>query len=262
MRKASLPTVLILLGMLGCAVPEGGPALHRPDLRLDDLARNEAGSNGLFSSYLATGPVRWNQGWPWQLDLSGVAWDNSVTATAIHPRIVVMAAHYLRPAGTPVVFHDRNGRAHPRRIQQVALLKDHGLPCDVAVGLLDQALPRQIRIYPLPHPGKDPAGRLALVTDQSRSLWFHRVARAEQNGLVLAHDPTLPASSRKSLVAGDSGNPSFLLSRGELVLIETHTFGGPGMGPWYGSAEVQAALRKAIAALDPSAGFRLTPISP
>jgi len=257
-----MKSAVLLLALLGSACTGGGPALHRPDLRLENLAANEAGSNGLFTMYQPKGPARWNQGWPWQLDLSGVAWDSTVTATAIHPRIVVMAAHYLRRPGTAVVFHDRDGRAHPRRIEAVALLKDHGLPCDAAIGLLDQSLPRQIRTYPLPQPGTDPTGRLALVTDQTRSLWFHRIAITQANMLGFRFDPALPRSSRKSLVIGDSGNPSFLLTRGELVLIETHTTGGPGAGPWYGSADLQTALRSAITSLLPGASFRTSSIRP
>ncbi|MDG1671900.1 MAG: hypothetical protein P8H96_13615, partial [Akkermansiaceae bacterium] len=42
----------------------------------------------------------------------------------------------------------------------------------------------------------------------------------------------------KKLIKGDSGNPSFLIDGQELVLVETHTSGGPGAGPFYGSAIV------------------------
>ena len=236
--------------------------MHRPDLRLEDLARRETETNDLFTSYQANGPVRWNQDWPWQLDLSGVAWDSPATATAITPRHVVMADHFKRSPGDGVVFHDRRGRPHSRRIMSCASLKDHGLPCDLAVGLLDQPLPGEIRTYPLPAPGGNPLGRLALVTDQHRSLYFHRISTLQGHGIVMSHDPALPVHSRKHLVTGDSGNPSFLLSKGELVLVETHTMGGPGSGPWFGSADIQAALRKAMASLDPSAAFRTVPLEP
>ncbi|MDC0305750.1 hypothetical protein OAL16_01015 [Akkermansiaceae bacterium] len=59
----------------------------------------------------------------------------------------------------------------------------------------------------------------------------------------------------KNLVKGDSGNPSFFISKGELVLIETHTSGGAGSGPFYGSPLIQEKLSAAITTLAP--GYRL-----
>ena len=60
---------------------------------------------------------------------------------------------------------------------------------------------------------------------------------------------SLPKGFYEDLIKGDSGNPSFVLVRGEPVLLETHTSGGAGAGPFYGSAEVQAGISAAIAQL-------------
>jgi hypothetical protein len=260
------PFILLvaLLGLTACSTSSRGPALHHPDLRLVNLARKPAGDHALFRRYQARGPSQWNQGWPWQLDLSGVAWDRSNTATAITPRHVVMAAHYSRKAGQEIIFHDRRGNPHARRMQRTISLRERGLPADVAVGLLDKALPRKVRTYPLPSP--DAAlptrltGRLALVTEQKRRLYFHRIDAIQNGFLKLGKDPELPSHAAKNLIVGDSGHPSFVLSRGELILIETHTHGGAGSGPFYGASEVQMKIREILAELDSTHEFRTVSI--
>jgi len=234
--------------------------LHAPDLRLSELARSEPAAPELFKTYNPRGASRWSDGWPWKLDLSGVTWDQPRTLTAITPRHVVMANHFRRPVGKEATFHDRQGRPHRRRIQQVVSLKDEGLACDVAIGLLDRPLPTGVRSYPLPKPldeaNEKLRGATVLVTDQQRRLFFHRVDSIGPK-MVRFHTERSPRSPHaKHLVAGDSGNPAFLLSRGELVLIETHSSGGPGAGPYFGDAQLQEAVRKAVAKLDPAFAVR------
>ncbi len=257
----------LILSFLVCANGSGAPpVLHSPDLRLDALAANSMGPSQLFKSYRVDGPVLWSRDWPWKFDLSGVAWDRNNTATLITPRHVVMAAHYIRGVGQPVVFHDRSGKPHARKIQQVVKLRDHGVQCDVAVGLLDKPLPGSIRCYPLPAVREDGGaaliGATALVTEQKRALYFHRITNVHDNWLGMRFDETLPETRRKSLVKGDSGNPAFILSRGELVLIETHTIGGAGAGPYYGSSAIQEKLREVIRELDPEFTFRTIDLDP
>ena len=252
--------------LAACSAVRSTTALHHPDLRLAALAVNSEGSAALFRSYRADGPVKWNQGWPWKLDLSGVAWDLPNTATVITPRHVVMASHYVRGAGQPIVFHDRSGRRHARVVQKVVKLDDRGLKCDVAVGLLDRPLPDSIRRYPLPavreDGGKALIGATALVTEQKRGLYFHRIASLHAYTLGMRYDESFPAERRKSLVKGDSGHPSFILSKGELVLIETHTGGAGGLGPYYGSSALQEKLREVLRELDANHTFRTIEIDP
>lgn len=256
-RNLILLTVFPLL--TGCS-SNGGSLPHHPKLTLSQLARSEDSDSQLFTSYHPQGPCRWNQGWPWKLDLTGVSWDIDTTVTAITPRHVVMADHFKRSAGKQVTFHDRDGRMHTRILLKSTRLRDHGLKCDVAVGLLDKPLPPSIRHYPLLEPRNDFSGSLvgalALITEQDRRLFFHRISWVRGNVIGFQFDRDLQDFRRKPLISGDSGNPSFILARGELVLIETHSTGGPGSGPFYGSKTLIEATRKAVAALDPSYQLR------
>lgn len=256
MRRLALA---VFLPLLSCTAGRSIGALHHPDLQLYKLATEAKGSGALFSHYQASGRVRWNQDWPWKLDLSGVAWDKPTTATLITARHVVMAAHYVRKPGEELVFHDRTGQRHARRVQKVVKLGDRGLKCDVAIGLLDRPLPESIRRYPLAAPMEDPTaliGATALVTEQKRTLFFHQVRTVHPVWLSFGFDERIPQSRKKNLISGDSGNPSFLLSKGELVLIQTHNVGGAGAGPFYGGKGIQEKMAEVIRELDPGHEFR------
>lgn len=263
----SLILILILLLLLGAGALSGQSQTpkyppHQPDLRLAELARSSKDKPDLFTTYDPKGRSRWNQGWPWKLDLSGVAWDIATTATAITPRHVVMAKHFQREIGASVVFHDRNGKAHERRLVRILPLDG----CDVAVGLLDRPLPDSVRSYPLPKIANEEAtklvGAIALVTDQDRRLFFHRIYAISPEIVHFRSDPTLPDARHKRLIVGDSGNPSFFLSNGELVLIETHTTGGGGGGPFYGASAIFQRVRDAVAELDPTFEVRTVKLDP
>jgi hypothetical protein len=250
---------MLLVG--ACSLNAGdGPPLHHPDLRLAKLAKTGEANCDVFKSYNANGPSSWNQGWPWKFDLTGIGWDGTTTVTAITPRHVVMADHYRRKAGSPAVFHDRKGKPHRRVIQKVLSAGDFGYRSDVAIGLLDLPLPKSIRNYPLLKSTEEELpkliGALALVTDQKRRLYFHQIQYAGSDGIIFQFDSGLADFRHKRLVVGDSGNPSFLLSHGELVLVETHTGGGPGIGPCYGSPELVGTIRKIVANLDSSYQLR------
>ena len=257
-------TTALILCLLSCSGSGRIGALHDPDLQLHALAEEAEGSNELFLSYSAGGPVRWSQQWPWKLDLSGVAWDQNNTATVITPRHVVMAAHYIRPVGQNLIYHDRSGKRHARKVERIIKLTDRGLRCDVAIGLLDRPLPPEIRRYPLPKPREDYkaslVGATALVTEQKRKLFFHQIYSIQPTWLQLRFKEGVTANRRKHLISGDSGHPSFLLSKGELVLLETHTGGGAGTGPFYGAPGLQRKVREVVAELDPKFTFRTVEI--
>lgn len=262
MHRSSLLAVF-LFGS-ACAGRGDSSPPHDPRLRLGELARSTETDGRLFTRYNPNGPSSWNQGWPWKLDLSGVGWDQTTTVTALTPRHVVMADHYQRKVGGRVVFHDRKGRNFERHILKIISFKQNGPSSDIAVGLLDRPLPASVRTYPVPRPRKDYneliTGAPALVTEQARGLYFHQVAGVHDTAIRFRFDERINKSHRKNLIVGDSGNPSFLLSNGELVLIETHTSGGPGSGPFYGSPAVVATLRNIIKALDPEYSLKTVPI--
>ncbi|MBK1827475.1 hypothetical protein [Haloferula rosea] len=251
---------LLAFTLISCSSGGDAGAPHHPDLRLWQVAQGAEGSSDLFKNYRVDGPVLWNQGWPWKLDLTGVAWDRSNTATAITPRHVVMASHYIRKQGEPLVYHDRKGNRHVRRVEKVIHFKERKFSGDVAIGLLDQPLPASVRTYPLPAPRADGGealiGATALITEQKRKLYFHQIGRISNTTIGFRSDRRNPESRQKKLIAGDSGHPSFILSKGELVLIETHTGGGAGSGPFYGAKAVQDCLSTIINELDPAYRFR------
>lgn len=108
---------------------------------------------------------------------------------------------------------------------------------DVAVGELNEDVPSRFKVYRLPRPSPDESlliDRLVVVTDQNRRFFSHRIRAISGNGISFAYDKSEKPGWGKKLVSGDSGNPSFLISGRELVLLETLTTGGPGGGPFYG----------------------------
>lgn len=204
---------------------------------------------GIFESYSATDDAELANTWARSFDMSGVSFDDKRTATLVTPRHVVMAAHYTRKPGSRVVFHDRNGKRLERKL--VTTRKVLG---DVAVGLLDEEVPSRFKVYPLIHRSTTPEqilGRLAAVTDQNRRIFFHRIKKFRQSMIVFGYDAPTTVGWGKKLVSGDSGNPSFLPVGNDLALIETHTGGGAGVGPYYGNPELQDKLQDRITELAP-----------
>jgi len=197
----------------------------------------------LFQYYQPKAISKWRNNWTSSLDLTGVSWNDSRTATLIAPSYVVMAAHFTRPSNVAVMFHDKNGKAYERYITAV-----RSLPVgDVAVGKLNLPLPPEIKRYRFARAGEATVGRPVITTDKTMTLSVHRIASI--NGSVISFDyiPDLAKVYQRNLVVGDSGNPTFIYSNGDLALLETHTTGGPGAGPFYGDAAVQAAIRAVMA---------------
>ncbi len=209
---------------------------------------------GIFKSYRADGNSSMAEGWTQGFDMSGVSFNDTRTATLITPRHVVMAKHYARPAAAPVVFHDRQGKFIQRKI--IGFAEGAG---DVMVGLLDEPVPSNYRPYPLLATGADVSAlvnRSVIVSDQNRNLFIHQIAGFGSGTIAFKHDKSESHGWSKNLIVGDSGNPSFLIVGRELVLIETHTTGGPGAGPFYGDPAVQQSVRQAVRKLDPAYRIR------
>jgi hypothetical protein len=204
----------------------------------------------IFSSYHADRNASMADGWTRGMDMSGVSFNDTRTATLITPRHVVMAKHYARPAAAPVVFHDRSGKHIQRKLIGFAAAAG-----DVMVGLLDEPVPANYRPYSLPAVGADASALLdrpVIVSDQNRNLFVHLIAGFGNGIIAFKHDKSESHGWSKNLVVGDSGNPSFMIVGSELVLVETHTTGGPGAGPFYGDAAVQQSVRQAVQKLDPA----------
>jgi len=226
-----------------------------PELTLGDpVLPTSKVSPEIFKVYRRDSDSVMAGGWSSGMDLSGVSFDKRQAATLVSRRHVVMANHFKRGVGHKVVFHDRRGKFLERN-----LIKVRGVHGDVAVGLLNEPVPSGYRVYPLPRVVENPEGligRPVMVTDQNRRLFFHKVRTVTPLRVFFEYDKADTHGWGKKLVKGDSGNPSFLIVGKELVLLETHTAGGPGAGPFYGSAIVQEKLRAVMAEMDPRDTFR------
>lgn len=237
--------------------------------RLNTLASQlPLASNAVFTSYQPRGPVKWSSGWARRINLTGVSWSQKQAGTAITPRHIVLAAHYALGKGKQVTFHDRSGKPHTRTITQLVSLRNRKdeARSDIAVALLDRALPPEVKTYRLLPPRTDYPQTLtgcpALVTEQQRRVYIHQVRSLFGRSISFQKSKDYPEEVFKSLIVGDSGNPSFLLVGGEPVLIETHTGGGGGSGPFYSAPEIFAALQETVAALDPSYRIQTVPLDP
>jgi hypothetical protein len=208
----------------------------------------------IFDSYYPDRDANMAEGWTRGMDMSGVSFNDTKTATLITPRHVVMAKHYSRAPGDSVVFHDRSGDRIKRKLTAFAPASG-----DVVVALLDEPVPPNYRPYPLPSISTAESAlinRPVIVSDQKRRLFVHLVAGFDRGIIFFEQDKSETYGWGKNLVVGDSGNPSFLIAGNELVLVETHTTGGPGSGPYYGDPQVQASIRAAVAQLDSSFQIR------
>ena len=240
---------LLALSVLLCACgPSGGPSITSASIDASQsglgFLPKQAERGTLFKYYQPKADSKWQNNWASRLDLTGVSWNDSRTATLISPNHVVMAAHYIRPADVPIMFHDKNGKPYERFISKVRPLTAVG---DIAVAKLNLPLPPEVKSYRFAKASQATVGRPVIVTDQTKTVSVHRIAEISGAMVRLDYIPGLNPYYGRKLVVGDSGNPSFLLQNGELVLLETHTTGGPGAGPFYGDPQVQAAIRAAIA---------------
>lgn len=271
----------LLLTLASCQQPAGpgiglapGRVLKVDDLRPDAdrrLASLLAGTDSdhrVFKRYNPNGPAQWSSAWTRRFDMTGIAWNRKRAGTAITPRHIVYAAHYQHKIGTKLVFHDRTGKPHTRKVVAGSgrLVLPSGWRTDIAVGLLDKPLPPSIKTYRLLPPRSDYdqilPGCPVLVTEQKRTLRIHQVRNLYNKNIAFLRNDRVSELHYKGLVVGDSGHPSFLIVGGEPVLLETHTGGGSGSGPFYSDPEVFKELRKAVAKLDSNYSVQTVPLDP
>ncbi len=247
MKSALILSASLILCACG---PSNGPSMTGsggdPGTTELGFLPKQAEKGTLFKYYQPKAESKWRGNWTSSLDLTGVSWNDSRTATLIAPSYVVMAGHFTRPANVPVMFHDKTGKPYERFIAKVRTLAVG----DIAVAKLNLPLPPEVKFYRFAKASQAKIGRPVIVTDQTSTLSVHRIEAVSGGVIQLGHLPGLNPVYRRNLIVGDSGHPSFLLENGGLVLLETHTTGGPGAGPFYGDPQVQAAIRAAIADMD------------
>lgn len=233
---------------VGSAGNSSGSLAERLNAGTRSILPDKQERNWVFDAYAtpARPGVAWSRFWTKSIDLTGVAWDKPQTLTMISPRHAVMARHYQRPPKKQtVMFHDRSGREVPRLIVARKMLAN-----DIAVVLLNEDVPRGVKHYPVlapdPNYGETLLGTLVMITDRERKVHVHQVRFATEAAIGFATAENLDPGFYEPLIAGDSGNPSFIMVRGRPVLIETHTTGGRGAGPFYGGAINQETINAAM----------------
>jgi len=226
-----------------CASLLGGCGSANADL---SFLPDKPVKGSVFRSYEPKGRSKWAKNWTSAFDLTGVSWNDTRTATLVAPSYVVMAGHHFRDGHTPVMFHDRDGNPHERYIVAVRGL---GEGSDVAVGKLNLPVPKGVKIYRFAKPSQATVGRPVLVSDQTMTISVHEIGGVGGKVIGFRFAEKLDPIYRRNLIVGDSGNPSFILEKGELLLLETHTTGGPGAGPFYANPEIQAGIKRVMAEL-------------
>jgi hypothetical protein len=240
MKSAFLFSISLLI--CACA-PGNGPSIVTPGQSGLGFLPEKAEMGRLFQYYQPKAGSKWRKNWAARLDLTGVSWNDARAATLISPSHVVMAGHFTRPSNVAVMFHDKKGNPYERYITAVRPLAFS----DIAVGRLNLPLPPEVKYYALATTADAWIGRPVITSDQTSTLSIHRIEAVSGSGIRLGYVPGLNPIYQRNLIVGDSGHPSFLLKDGNLVLLETHTTGGPGAGPFYGDPQVQAAIRAAMA---------------
>lgn len=241
-----------------CAEGEGGAISAMPaDVSMKVKDMPVAYDNpGIFKKYNAQGDSVMNDTWTRKFDASGISFDVTQACTLVTEQHVVMAAHYQRKVPSPVIFHDRTGK----RLERV-LVSARNVHGDCAVGLLNEPVPAGYKAYPLLEPEEGLAEKLidefVIVTDQDKRLFVHEVAGISGDRIGFKFDAAKGIGYGKILISGDSGHPSFIMVNGEPVLIETHHTGGPGAGPFFGSAVLIDNLKAQIKALGGKGSVRL-----
>lgn len=237
------PAILFFISLLVCAcAPGSGPSIIAPGPSDLGFLPPQAEKGVLFHYYQPKAGSKWRNNWTAKLDLTGVSWNDARTATLISPSHVVMAAHFTRPSDVAVMFHDKKGNPYERFITAVRTLAVG----DIAVGRLNLPLPPEVTHYRFANAGDATIGRPVITSDQTSTLSVHRIEAVSGGVVRLGYVAGLNPLYQRNLVVGDSGHPSFLWKNGELLLLETHSTGGPGAGPFYGDPQVQAAIRAAM----------------
>lgn len=242
MKSAILFSLCLLAA--ACA-PGNGPSITTPGLSGLGFLPEKAEKGRLFEYYQPKAQSKWRNNWAGKLDLTGVSWNDTRAATLISPSHIVMAAHYMRPADVAVMFHDKKGTPYERYITGFKVLSTG----DIAVGRLNLPLPPEVKFYRLADASEASVGTPVVISDQTSTLSVHRIEAISGGVVRFGYIPGLNPIYQRNLVVGDSGHPSFIVKNGSLVLLETHTTGGPGTGPFYGDPAVQASIHAAMTEL-------------
>lgn len=207
---------------------------------------------------------------------SGAAW-NQRAGTLITKKHFILGKHFvfaILQGGTPIIFVDENNNAIRRNLIQYA----YDDITDIAIGLLDSEVTNNIQIAKvLPPYYRDymgyPDNILAVALDQQEKalvkVWtglltyittggYYEYVNAVSAGVNYV-SPSLQSYStwNEDMIAGDSGNPIFIIIDNQLVLLACwHT---PWSGPFITNRYNK--VNELINILSPNEGYSLTPIN-
>ena len=233
------------------------------DSRIDNsMTMNTNGKVYSTQDHSTPNYVRNTNLWCSDIDLTCISpWNsrnsNKRAGTLITPRHVLNAAHYPLSNGDTIRFIADDGTVHTRTISGTTNHPDYSpyYP-DLRLYTLDSDLPAAIspctvmpadwNDYLVNNADNRPAALLldqeekALIADLRTSSAFSFPTDADR--LIFS----------ESIISGDSGNPSFIILNGELVLVTVWTYGGAGSGTPV--SDNIADLNTMIATTDAQAG--------
>ena len=259
-----IATTLVLAGLLNVAAetpsfPDAADKYSARYAATVAVDANTAGRSALIfqtTDHASSRYVRGTNGWATVFDLSCVAIYNSLGAqlatnsccpweaptrrggTLISPRHFLCAHHYLLPPGTKLRFVSPQNVVVTRTVMNSTNI----IGSDLEVGVLDFDVPPGAigfaRVLPPDFQKYFPSlltGIPALCFNKTPECLVSDIATLvpPANPTVISYAvPTDP--TRKFLyspkISGDSGQPSFLILDGQLVLLTVWTGGGPGSG--------------------------------
>lgn len=195
--------------------------------------------------------------WAGDYDLTGISPYNTTggvtrAGTAIARDAAALAEHYKIAVGDNIYFVDADGNQVIREVNDRASVPGGtGAETDICIVTFDE-LPENIAHYSvLPSNALDYLPNLTetipcLCLDQEeKALITNLYSLGDTAYFTAPHGTT--ADYHENLIAGDSGNPFFLLINDELVLVSTASYGGAGEGPDYSDwhTEIETAMTEA-----------------
>lgn len=215
--------------------------------------------------------VRNSSVWCSDIDLTCISpWNSNLAAkkagTLVTPRHILGAAHYQYPLGTVVRFVAMDNTVHDRAVVGVARHPSYTryYP-DLTIYALDSDLPAAITPCAV-MPADWNTYLVKNFENRPPALGLDQEEKAliiDFNTLGSFRTPT--ASDRlifhESKIAGDSGNPAFIVVSGELVLVTVWTYGGAGSGTPVASfiSDLNAMIVTSDAQAGSSTGYTVTP---
>jgi len=220
--------------------------------------------------HAATNYVRNTNCWASGFDLTCVAVYNSYQTdarcggTLISPRHVVFANHYTPPNGTELRFVAKDNTVVTRVLVnsvQITLT-------DLRIGVLDSDVPTNLisfaKVLPSDFTNYFPNSLKPISSKDIPALCLDQdedALESDISGVTAGVSFAVPTDpTRKQFYAdkdsGDSGQPGFIILKGQLVLLTVYSYGGTGSG-WF-IPPCLSQINAAMATL--GGGYSVTPV--